>query len=313
MPAALLLCLSFLHVPGRARQDTGPGAGSAAWAPTARCGHQPLPSTPGLPAAARPSRRHVLSPEECAKSLPDVHDGRTTAPSVALQGGQWALGTLQHPPGAEPVPGRILPGHRAQTQPVPQHRDAEVWQGTGSRAGRTLGCQGVNRRCHRGRAVSPCPHPTRPRSPRPEWGPALAQRGCAGSCPAPRALVPGRRAAERNGAVRWNLGAGGDGAAGGGRARHVAAYVRRVQGRTGRRPGRQGHRRGDAGPPPHTRRRVRGQTRTPRAARGTDGHCPAPWARHVCARARGRGHTCAKVGGQGPAGPLVSPCCWCPG
>lgn len=171
----------------------------------------------------------------------------------------------------------------------------------------------MNRRCHRGRAVSPCPHPTRPVSPQPEWGPALAQRGCAGSCPAPRALVPGRRAAERNGAVRWNLGAGGDGAAGGGRARHVAAYVRRVQGRTGRRPGRQGHRRGDAGPPPHTRRRVRGQTRTLRAARGTDGHCPAPWARHVCARARGRGHTCAGVGGQGPAGPLVSPCCWCPG
>lgn len=99
MPAALLLCLSFLHVPGRARQDTGPGAGSAAWAPTARCGHQPLPSTPGLPAAARPSRRHVLSPEECAKSLPDVRDGRTTAPSVAHQGGQWALGTLQHPLG----------------------------------------------------------------------------------------------------------------------------------------------------------------------------------------------------------------------
>ncbi|KAM9656797.1 uncharacterized protein ACIBXB_009047 [Morphnus guianensis] len=274
---------------------------SGAW--TARPAHpQPgaaadlLPSTPGLPAAARPSRRHVLSREECAKSLPDVRGGQPATPSTAHRGGRRAPGTPHRPiaglpAGPNPSPDRSC----LATGPSPS-----LSRGVGvPRRGREVS---LGQGCVPGVTVLP-----RPRSPRPARGPVSARWGRAGSCPAPPVPVPGRSAAKRKGAVRWNLGAGGDGAAGGGRARHVAAYVRKVQGRTGRRPGRWGHRHGDTEPPPRTCGRLRSRTRALGAARGAAGRCPALWARHVRAGARGRGHTCAGVGGTGPHRPLGLP------
>lgn len=207
----------------------------------------PLPSTPGLPAAARPSHRHVLSPEECAKSLPDVRGSQPTTPSAAHRGGHRAPRTPRCPAvglpmGPEPLLAEsCLAAGPGLSQPVASGRRglAGHWQ----QSGQDSGVPGRGREVRAGQGCVPSvPIPPRPHSPHPAWGPAPARWGRAGSCPAPLAPVPGRSAAEQKGAVRWNLGDGGDGAAGGGCARHVATYVRRVQGRTGRQPGRRGHR-----------------------------------------------------------------------
>ncbi|XP_068852237.1 proline-rich protein 2-like [Aphelocoma coerulescens] len=98
----------------------------------------PSPERPLAPsphtgaAAARPRRRHVLSPVECAKSLPDVHGGRSDPPP--LPPGQ-PPGTgdprAQHR-GTEPITGWILPGHGAQPGPVPRRRGPEARQRPGS-------------------------------------------------------------------------------------------------------------------------------------------------------------------------------------
>lgn len=85
------------------------------------------------------------------------------------------------------------------------------------------GCQDTDKRCHGHRAASPV-------SPQRSLGATTV--GSCGVLPHTPGPDAHRSAAERNGAVRWNLGAGGDAAAGGGHAQHVAAYVRRVQGRT---------------------------------------------------------------------------------
>lgn len=152
-----------------------------------------LPSTPGLPTAARPSRRHVLSREECAKSLPDVRGGQPATPLRGPPG--WPPGTGDPTPprrraarGAEPVTGRILPGHRAQPQPVPWRRGAEVRRSTG----RTAGCRGADGRCHWGRAASPVSPSCRgPAALARQGGPGV---GAVGSCGVlPRTPGPGAR------------------------------------------------------------------------------------------------------------------------
>lgn len=56
-------------------------------------------------------------------------------------------------------------------------------RGTSSRAGRTPGCQGVNRRCHRGRAVSPCPRPAEAPQPSAGVGPGAGPAGLCGVLP----------------------------------------------------------------------------------------------------------------------------------
>lgn len=179
--------------------------------------------------------------------------------------------------------------------------------GRGQGAGRTAGRRGVNGGVPVGQGCVPnVPVPPRPCSPRPAWGPGPVRWGHVGSrprCPAgaqPSGTglsdgiwVPAVTAAG-GGAVpaTWRL------------CKESAGEDRRRLGRRGHR----GHRRGDTRPPPRTCGRVRGWTRTRRAAGGMAGHCPAPWARHVCAGARGRGHTCAGTGGQGPAGlPVLLP------
>ncbi|XP_066060896.1 basic salivary proline-rich protein 1-like [Chamaea fasciata] len=148
---------------------------------------QPLaPSLHTGAAAARPRRRHVLSPVECAKSLPDVHGGQPDPPP--LPPGQLpATGDPRaQPHGTEPIPSRILPGHGAR--PRLSRGVAAPRPGSAPAAGRA----GQRRVPGRGKGMPPgrggrVAVPLRPRRPRP----ARARRGRAGSCPAPPAPVPG--------------------------------------------------------------------------------------------------------------------------
>lgn len=240
-PLSTFPCLSFPHV-------------------LTKIGHRGRASLWPPPRTPRPWRRHVLSPVECAKSLPDVHAGQPDPP--ALPPGH------RRPPGTPPSPARTR-----STEPIPGRTPPAAAPAASPHRGRAGGATGT---------VSPCPPCHR----------GLARRGVArGPAPQPRPRCQAG-AAGRNGAVRWNLGAGGDGAAGGGRARHVAAYVRRVQGRTA---GHRGHRRGDTEPPP----------------RRALGHGPA--------RPRGHG-TCVcgdrRHGGRSPAVPraprIAAGCRGCP-
>lgn len=166
-------------------------------------------AAPSPRTAARPGRRHALSPEECTKSLPDA---RGPPPD-------WA------PPPRPP--------------PTLQHRGAPCPSG--------MRPWGGGRRPHAGsHGVVLCPP-----SPVPITGAAERKRLSDGI------WVPAVTA-QREGTVPG----------------HVAAYVRRVQGRTARR---WGHRRGDTRPPPclwaqtqSTERRDVGAQRWCRAA------CAAP-------------------------------------
>lgn len=170
-PLSTFPCLSFPRVP---TQTPCPAVGS-------QVPEQPLAPSPHTgAAAARPRRRHVLSPVECAKSLPDVHGGQPDPPPLPPG---WPPGTPEHnPTGLSPSTRQSLPNHGAQpcvsfgvVAPRP----------SSALAARRAGQQrvpGRGRRCHKDRvAVSP-------------WhrGPAdRARRGRTGSCPAPPAPVPG--------------------------------------------------------------------------------------------------------------------------
>lgn len=199
------------------------------------------------------------------KSLPDVHGGQPDPPPLPPATGdpRGRHRARPHPHPSRPVP-----------VPVPRRRGPEASPGARAR----------HRRCHKDKGG---------RVPFVAEAPQKLGRGgvVRGPAPHPRSRCQAG-AAGRKGAVRWNLGAGGDGAARGGRARHVAAYVRRVQGRTARRPGHRGHRRGDTEPPP-----------------ARSGGCEAGRPRvglptGILGIARPRG--CAGVGGQGTR-PRV---CW---
>lgn len=289
----------------------GPCVGGEAHAPT----HGPVQPPTSSPArrGCRPRRGPAAGMCSAERNVPNHSQMCAAAspppPSAAHRGGRWAPGTPHRPVAGLPAgPNPSPDGSCPATGPSPSlsrgvgvPRSGEARAGrrdAGARTGGVTGA-GLRPRCHR-LAEAPQPSPSK-------GAPVSVRWGRAGSCPAPPVPVPGRSAAERKGAVRWNLGAGGDGAAGGGRARHVAAYVRKVQGRTGRRPGRWGHRHGDTEPPPRTCGRLRSRTRTLGAARGAAGRCPALWAWHVRARVRGCGNTCARVGGTRPRRPLGLP------
>lgn len=148
-PLTTFPCLSFPRVLTRARLDTLAGRGQPGRGTPSP--EQPLAPSPHTgAAAARPRRRHVLSPVECAKSLPDVHGGQSDPPP--LPPGQ-PPGTgdprAQHR-GTEPITSRTLPGHGAQPRPVPWRRGTEARQCPGS-----SGWQGAAGATRTGVAVSP--------------------------------------------------------------------------------------------------------------------------------------------------------------
>lgn len=260
------------------------------WTPWPAVGSQApeQPLAPSLhteaqaPPCAQPSGMCQITPR-CAR--------RPARPPCAPTG--MAAG-LQGPPSPTPwdrAPQQAEPWGPALSCPwASWHRGpAAPWQRGGQDSS---GCQGAAGGATR--TGRPCPHPTEA----PQTGHGGVARGPAPH-PRPRCQAG---AAERKGAVRWNLGAGGDGAAGGGRARHVAAYVRRVQGRTARQPGHRGHRQGDTEPPPRTRAGHAG-VGLPTAQLGTARPC-----RHgTCVWAQGTWARLCWSGGTGPQQPPRSP------
>lgn len=164
-PLSTFPCLSF----PRELTTTRSGTLAQSWAarpgqsqPGAASGPLP-PSLP--PCTPGPRRRHVLSPVECAKSLPDVHGGQRDPPALPPATGD----PRAHPHGtAHPSPapsGDPCPARPRLSRASRPRGPAALGQGSSG--------------CNEGRVAW---SPSRP-------GPA--ERGRAGSCPAAPAPVPG--------------------------------------------------------------------------------------------------------------------------
>lgn len=189
-PLSTFPCLSFPRALTRTRLDTVAGNGQPGRGNPSP--EQPLaPSPHTRAAAARPRRRHVLSPVECAKSLPDVHGGQPDPPPLP-PGQPPATGDPEHSPtGPSPSAAASCPA----TAPSPvcpaasRHRGPAVPRQRGGQE--SSGCQGAAGAATR--TGWPCPRGTEA----PQSSPGA---GAAGSCGVlPRTPGPGARREQPSG------------------------------------------------------------------------------------------------------------------